>query len=151
VGMKQPVLFTRKLRPMLRPFHIYRCQLEWAVSEQGQTWSIGLSGQGEAIIKRAAEWHRMPHRRRVLQDLIPWLLQDQATREFLAQRRAAWTEQFAHVKEKRHELDMFLARFDLGNYKQTTEAEETFLELQLPAEIEDQLSIAREESELKSL
>jgi hypothetical protein len=93
----------------------------------------------------------MPHRRRILQDMVPWLLQDKATREFLSQRRAAWTEQFSDVKEDRHRLDVFLARFDPANYTQTTEQNGIFFELHLPADLEEQTRIAVQESELKSL
>jgi hypothetical protein len=153
VGLKRPGLFTRELQPLLSNFYVYRWQLHWAVSEQQEVWAIALSNLDRQLMPHAIEWHRMPHRRSLLQDLAPWLmLQDEGTATLLARCRPTWQDIRDSLSGDRKTIDVFLARFDPANYTKTPQSDgQIRVELHLPKHLETEIQRAQEGSALKML
>lgn len=151
LGLRHPELFTRELQPLLGNYYLYRIQLNWAVHEQEETWAIGLENLSQQLLRLAIEWHRMPHRRVLLQELAPWLmLQDQGTASYLAERRKAWSALLEQADEDRHSLEMFLARFDPANYVRSPQPDgRTIVEMKLPPHLEAQSRAAQDEHSIK--
>ena len=153
VGLKYPVLFTRELQPLLGNLHIYQCQLSLALSEQQEIWAIALTGQGDLAIKWAVEWNRTPHRRFVLQDIVPhMMLLDEGTRLYLSERVAEWAKGVDGNDQGSESLRFFLARFDLQNYTKTPQPDgRVLITMRWPEDLETIAREAQDRNELKLL
>jgi hypothetical protein len=153
VGLRHPELFLRELQPLLGNFHVYQCQMSWALNESQKTWAIALSGQPQPAIKWAVEWNRMPHRRSLLRDTAPILmLQDEGTRTYLSARVAEWANRTEESEKARDDLKFFLARFDLANYTETPQEDgRVMITMRWPADLEAKVKQGQDESELKML
>jgi hypothetical protein len=151
VGLRHPALFTRELRPLLGNFHLYEVQSNWALQEPQEVWTIALSGQGQAAIKWAMEWHRMPHRRFILRDTAPCLmLEHEETKTYLSGRVAEWAKRKTDNDKDRDNLKFFLARFDPQNYTQTPQPDgNVLITMSWPPELEAIATGSRENNDLK--
>jgi hypothetical protein len=153
VGLRHPKLFTTDLQPMLGNDWLYRCQLNWALNEQQETWAIGLTGLDQRLVQLAVEWHRMAHRRSALQEVAPWLmLQDEDTQRYLAARREEWSKGLDDLDGDQDALRLFLARFDPASYTKTPQPDGRILvEMKLPEELESRINSFQKESAIKLL
>jgi len=153
VGLKYPAQFVKELQPLLGNFHVYQCQMSWALNESQETWAIALNGQPRAAIKWAVEWNRMPHRRSLLRDTAPFLmLQDEGTRTYLSARVAEWAKRTEESEKARDDLKFFLARFDLANYTETPQEDgRAMITMRWPTDLEAKVKQGQDESELKML
>ncbi len=153
LGLKHPRLFTRELQPLLSNYYVYQWQLQWAVSEQQEVWAIGLSNLDRQLVSIAVAWHRLPHRRSVLQDLAQWLmLRNEETAVFLAQCRPTWLKLLDSTKDNKRTLELFLARFNSANYTKTPQSDGSVLvEMHLPAHLQAETQGRHEASTLNLL
>jgi hypothetical protein len=154
VGLRYPALFTRELQPLLGNFHIYRWQSNLAIGEGNGVWKIALAGQPEAVIKIAADWHQMPHRRSILHVTAPHLmLQDEGTLKYLSDRKAEWAKLVEGRGDKaRLDMEFFLARFDPATYTITPHGDgQVLITMRWPAHLEAIAQQSGEESILKML
>ncbi len=153
LGLKHPVLFTQELQPLLGSIHIYECQLSWALNEGHESWTIPLTGQGQVVVRMAAEWNRMPHRRFLLQDVAPWLMhQHDGTRAYLASRKPGWMKVLAARTHKPDVLELLIARLDPDSYTHTPEPDGRIrIEMRVPAHLEPKIKQAQEDGDLKML
>jgi hypothetical protein len=153
VGLRHPGLFTTDLQPLLGNYSIYRCQLNWALNEQGEMWAIGFSGLDRRLLQVAAEWNRLPHRRSALQEVAPWLmLQHEGTQEYLSACRVEWSKRLDDPDVDRDTLQLFLARFDPASYKKTPQPDGRILiEMRLPADLESRIHAFQKDSEIQLL
>jgi hypothetical protein len=151
LGLKYPRLFTDELRSLLGNYYLYRIQLNWAVHEQEETWAISIGNLDQRVAPMAIEWHRLPHRRRLLQEVAPWLmLHDQQTALYLAERRKEWSALLEQSNEDKHSSELFLARFDPANYVKTAQPDgRTLIEMTLPTHLEAQSRAIADEHSLK--
>jgi len=120
LGLKYPRLFTTICGPLSEIFTSIGCN--------GPRGGRGASGgelagwvqHGERLLQMAKEWHGMPHRRGLLQDLVPRLmLFDENTKQYLITKRAEWAHQLANQSDGLDNHEFFLARFDPDNYTVT--------------------------------
>ena len=152
VGMYNHDLFHSCLRPLLQNVHIYECQKNAADGEQSESWQIGFAGRPELERQLAVSWNRMPHRRTILQDLVPTLrLENVQTETFLkacADEWAATHESSDADEDLRFEL--FLSRFN-GNTSVLPSSHEGLVEILtvLPEAVEEQRKTAQAESEYR--
>jgi hypothetical protein len=153
LGLKHPVLFTQELQPLLGSIYVYECQLSWALNEGHETWSIPLSGQGQVVVRMAADWNRMPHRRFLLQDVAPWLMHQHAgTRKYLASRKPDWMKVLAARTDKPDVLELLIAKLSPDSYTHTPEPDgRVRIEMRVPAHLESKIKQAREDGDLKML
>ncbi len=154
VGLRYRGLFTRELQPLLGNFYVYRWQSSLAVSEGNESWKISLAGQPEAVIKIAADWHQMPHRRSILHSVAPYLmLEDEGTLKYLSERKAEWAKLVEGGGDKaRLDMEFFLARFDPATYTITPQGDgQILITMRWPAHLEAIAQQSGEESILKML
>ena len=121
LGLKYPRLFTTILRPFIGNLHVYWLQRDLAAGEEPRGGELaGWVQHGERLLQMAKEWHGMPHRRGLLQDLVPRLmLFDENTKQYLITKRAEWAHQLANQSDGLDNHEFFLARFDPDNYTVT--------------------------------
>lgn len=141
VGLKNPKLFTGILQPLLGNWILYQCQVHLAIEERGKFWQIGLmawANQGEKVLRLVRDWHGLPHRKRMLQDVaVKLMLFDPGTKKYLAERREAWARLAESAGGDRERLEFFLARFDPANFVTTDLGDGTVqIEHRLPAALE---------------
>ncbi len=142
VGMRTPSLFKSVLRPLLNTWQIFEMQLAHATQDQ-QLWRIGMSSwaqSGDKIIAQVLEWHRMPHRTRLLRDeVVRLLLFDKEFSESFTPTRERWKQQ---LKDTFHEdLELLIARLDPNNYVTTRQADgDEYLQLQWPEHLRERLA-----------
>jgi hypothetical protein len=153
LGLRHPVLFTKELQPLLGSIYVYECQLSWALNEGHETWTIPLTGQGQTVVRMAAEWNRMPHRRFLLQDVAPWLMhQHDGTRKYLASRKPEWMKVLAARSDKPDVLELLIAKLDPDSYTHTPEPDGRIrIEMRVPAHLESKIKQARDDGDLKML
>ena len=124
VGLKYWGLFAGQLQPFLGNYYVYQCQASLARSESSETWRISFSRQPEEIIKLAAEWNRMSHRRWLLWDVATGVMhQDKGTLDFLRTCKAEWAKLPDGDEKSRVQKEFFLARFDPANYTETPQGD----------------------------
>jgi hypothetical protein len=123
VGLKNPQLFTGVLQPLLGNLALYQYQLHLALQESQEVWTIGMvlwTNHGERVFGLVQEWHRLPHRKLMLQDAaVELMLFDEGTKGYLSKRRQEWAKVLDSGSEERERLEFFLARFDPDNYTMT--------------------------------
>ena len=156
VGLKNPKLLTGVLQPLLGNWILYQWQLHLALEEQGQFWRIGLmawTNQGEKVFGLVRDWHGLPHRKRMLQDVaVHLMLFDEGSKKYLSERREAWARLVETAGEDRERLEFFLARFDPASYVITDLADGTVqVEHRLPPHLEQRSREAQETNRLKML
>jgi hypothetical protein len=158
VGLKNPTLFTGVLRPLLGNWIVYQWQLHLALEERRQFWGVGLmlwADRGEKALALVREWHVMPHRQRMLQDVaVDLMLFDEGSKEYFVERRKHWRTQLESMdKGKDHErLELFLARLDPDSYLLTDMGEKGVrVESRFPAHLEERSRDARESIKLNML
>lgn len=126
LGLKHQELFKNELQPLLGSYYLHEWQYDLADMERDSPWIASLYGQPPAMVKLASEWHRQPHRYLALRDVAAALmLRDEATREYLAKRKAAWATEIQVDGQARVSLEFFLASFDPANYVPATQADES--------------------------
>jgi hypothetical protein len=151
VGLRYPDLFRGVLQPLLASPEVYQTQTEIAVHETREFWSVGLGMlvKHEKALRIAVEWHRLPHRRIMLQRLaIGWMLTEEASKEFFAAQRKKWLERLSEMKEGRgrDRFELFLAEFDPENYTAIAQPDEsTHFEYKLPIHLETRSEEARQQ------
>jgi hypothetical protein len=142
VGVKNPKLFTGVLRPLLGNAWAYEIQTHMAIQENQGFWKAGMmlwAQQGDKAIRIAYEWHGMPHRKVLLQDVaVQLFLFDEGIRRYLSGRREEWLKLLESAGDGRERFEAFLAKFDLSNYTSTRlpDAEIEF-EYKLPTHLEE--------------
>jgi hypothetical protein len=153
VGLRYPALFTKELQTLLGNFYLYQCQSSWALNENSEVWTMTLGRQPEEIIKLAADWHRMPHRRYLLRDIATTLmLQDEGTQQYLSARKAEWARLPQDSEKARLDTEFFLARFDLANYTQTPQEDgRVLITMRWPDHLEKIAQESQGENKLKML
>jgi hypothetical protein len=153
VGLKYPGLFTGPLQPLLGNYYIYQCQRGLVQSEHQGSWRISFSRQPDEIIKLAAEWNRMPHRRLLLWDVATGvMLQHKGTLEFLSVRRAEWAQLPDGDQKSRVQKQFFLARFDPANYTQTVQEDgQVLITMTWPAHLQRIVTDSENDSQMKML
>ncbi|MEQ1761045.1 MAG: hypothetical protein ABL986_22285 [Vicinamibacterales bacterium] len=154
VGMRQPQLFAGVLLPLLGNFHIFRTQLSWAQHESAEMWRSELANLGEQLAPMAVEWHRLPHRRYLLQDLAQRvMLHHDELQRYLSDRvRTTWAALLEHPGVERDSVELMLARFDSANYKKTPQPDGTVLiEWTVPAELSARLATRQQGTSIKLL
>jgi hypothetical protein len=117
--MRHPLLFAGDLLPLLGNFYIFRTQLSWAQHESAEMWRSELANFGEQLAPMAVEWHRLPHRRYLLQDVVQRvMLHHDELQRYLSDRvRTTWADLLEHPGVDRDSVELMLARFDPANYK----------------------------------
>src|SRR5208283_4062708 len=153
VGLKFPALFAGMLQPLLGSYYIYQCQMSLAESETSETWRISFGRQPQEIVKLAAEWNRMPHRRQLLWNVSTWLMHQHAgTMEFLTARRAEWAKLPDGDEKSRIRKEFFLARFDPANYTETPQDDgQVLITMAWPSHLEKIAQQSQDEMKLKML
>jgi hypothetical protein len=153
VGLRYHALFASVLQPLLGNFYVYECQMSLATNEGGETWTISLAGQPQEVIKLAADWNRMPHRRYLLRDIATALmLQHKGTLEYLSTRKTEWAKLRQGSEKSRLDMEFFLARFDPANYTETPQEDgRVMITMRWPAHLEKIAQESQEESKLKML
>jgi hypothetical protein len=158
VGLKNPKLFTNVLQPLLGDWILYQWQLRMALEEQREFWRLSLTlwtGRGEKPFALARDWHAMPHRKLMLQDVaVNLMLFDEGTKQYFAERRKHWRMQLESMAKGTDEerLEFFLAHLDPNNYVLTDMGEEGIeVQSRFPAHLEERSRDARETGKLKML
>ena len=158
VGLKNPKLFTGVLRPLLGNWILYQWQLHLLLEEQGQFRGVGLllwADRGEKAFALAHDWHAMPHRQQMLQDVaVDLMLFDEGSKEYFVERRKYWRTQLESMnKDKDSErLEFFLARLDPDSYVLTDLGEKGVqVESRFPAHMEERSRDACESNKLNML
>jgi hypothetical protein len=123
-GLKYPGLFAGQLQPLLGNYFIYQCQMSLAQSDGGDTWSISFARQPQEIVKLAAEWNRMPHRKWFLWQVATSVMhQHKGTQDYLTACQAEWAKLPDGDEKSRIQKEFFLARFDPANYTKTPQGD----------------------------
>src|SRR6185436_12782254 len=154
VGMRHPQLFAGDLLPLLGNFYIFRIQLSWAQHESAEMWRSELANRGEQLAPMAVEWHRLPHRRYVLQDLVQrvMLYHDELQRYLSERVRTTWAALLEHPGADRDSVELMLARFEPANYTKTPQPDGTVvIEWTVPAELSARLATRHEGTSIKLL
>jgi hypothetical protein len=153
VGLKYQGVFAGQLQPLLGNYYIYQCQMGLAQSEEGESWRISFSRQLQEIIKLAADWNRMPHRRWFLRDVATGIMhQHKGTLEFLTARKAEWAKLSQGSEKARLYMEFFLARFDPANYTETPLGDgRVLITMRWPAHLEEIAQRSQDEGKLKML
>lgn len=156
VGLKSPRLFTGILRPFLGNWILYHLQQHLALEEQGEFWRVGLmlwTDQGEKVFGLVRDWHAMPHRKQMLQEVaIELMLFDEGTKEYLVERREAWATLGESMGKDRERFEFFLARFDPANYVVTNLGDGAVqIEPRFPAYLEQRSRDVQATNKLKML
>ena len=153
VGLRHHALFTKELQGLLGHMALYDCQMNWAANEPLTGDLLGWNKQNDAIAKMVTEWHNLPHRRLLLQDVAPLLmLRDPGTLEYLTERRTSWAKGLENVTKDRDRLEFFIARFDPQNYIETKGPNgEVFVRLQWPAHLQEKVREFQQSSEINQL
>jgi hypothetical protein len=124
VGLKYPGLFAGQLHPLLGNYYVYQCQMSLAQSDGGNTWSISFARQPQEIVRLAAEWNEMPHRRWFLRDVATSVMhQHKGTQDYLTTCRAEWEKLPEGDEKSQVQKEFFLARFDRANYTKTPQGD----------------------------
>jgi hypothetical protein len=153
VGLKYPALFVGQLQPLLGNYYVYQCQMSLAQNELGETWRIPLSRQPQEVIKLAAEWNQMPHRRQLLWDVATAImLQHKGTLDFLTARKAEWAKLPEEDEKSRVRKEFFLARFDPANYTETPHGGgHVLMTMHWPSHLEKRAKDSENEGKLRTL
>jgi len=153
VGLRYQALFAMDLQPLLGNFYVYETQMSLANNESSESWTISYAGQPQEVVKIAAEWNRMPHRRYMLRDLVPALmLRNKGTMEYLTARKAEWAKLRQGSDKSRLNMEFFLARFDPANYTETPHGDgQVLITMAWPAHLEKIAQQSQEEMKLKML
>lgn len=151
LGLKYPLLFTKELQPLLGNIFVYQVQLSLALGESDTVSLIAYSNQPEPIIRLAANWNKMPHRRYGLRYLVPQLmLRDSGTRAFISSRVPVWeTFLSEHPSDT---LELLIRHLDPASYKEIPQPDGTVqFEFQAPDDLESRLQPARAQTDYRSL
>src|SRR5208282_5640342 len=153
VGLRYQALFAMDLQPLLGNFYLYQTQMSLANNESGESWTISYAGQPQEVVKIAAEWNRMPHRRYMLRDLVPALmLRHKGTMEYLTARKPEWAKLGQGSEKSRLDMEFFLARFDPANYTKTPQGDgQVMITMAWPAHLQKIADESQDESKLKML
>ena len=149
VGMRHPQLFAGVLLPLLGNFYLFRMQLSWAQHESAELWQSELANFGEQLAPMAVEWHRLPHRRYVLQDLVQRvMLHHDDLQRYLSERvRTTWAAVLEHPGVDRDSVELMLARFEPANYKKTAQPDgSVVIEWTVPADLSARLATRQQGS-----
>ncbi len=153
VGLRYPAFFARDLQPLIGNFYVYECQTSWALNESSEVWTISFARQPDAVVKIAASWHRMPHRRYLLRDIVPPLmLSHEGTLKYITERKAEWAKLRQGNAKSRLDMEFFLARFDPANYTETPQDYgQVMITMQWPPHLDEIAKRSQGENELKML
>jgi hypothetical protein len=161
VGLRHPSLFCVLLQPLLGIPFLYQVQLSAAGQEADPDWQTSLmqpwAHKGKAVYERALEWNQMLHRRRVLHDVVQWLMfQDGGTMEYMTQCRLRWKEKWARElgdpEIDTTRLEFLLARFDSANYTKTELPDGTTqIEQKVPKELQRKSEASMERVSLEGV
>jgi hypothetical protein len=161
VGLRQPSLFRDVLQPLLGDPFLYELQLSAACQEADASWQTSMmmpwADKGKAPYEKALEWNQMPHRRRVLHDVVQGLMfHDAGTMEYMTQCRLRWKEKWAQElddpKLDTTRLEFLLARFDSANYTKIELPDGTTqIEQKTPEELQKKSEASMERVNLESV
>jgi energy-coupling factor transporter ATP-binding protein EcfA2 len=136
VASKEPKLFLKSLKPFLGVLEFHRWEFLHRHDFDVRAWNLDSAwwGEGEESIKRAREWHSLPHRE---QGLDLWarilFLNEPEFRAFFDEVRSSWIAKLKTVQElseptnfleelkTRYEitkefLEKLITEYDIGNY-----------------------------------
>ena len=102
----------------------------------------------------AVEWHRLPHRRYVLQDLVQRvMLHHDDLQRYLSERvRTTWAAVLEHPGVDRDSVELMLARFEPANYKKTAQPDgSVVIEWTVPADLSARLATRQQGTSIKLL
>jgi len=161
VGLRHPSLFCDLLQPLLGILSLYEVQLLAAGQEAQPDWQTSMmqpwADKGKAAYERALEWNQMPHRRRILHDVVQWLMfQDAGTMEYMTRCRLRWKEKWARELDDPNidttRLEFLLARFDSANYTKTELPDGTTqIEQTVPQELQKKSEASMERVNLERI
>ena len=114
---------------------------------------MAWTDQGERVFGLVRDWHGLPHRSTMLQDVaINLMLSDSGTKEYLAECRKTWASLVETAGRDRERLEFFLARFDPANYVATDLGDGTVqVEHRLPPHLDRRSREVRETIQLNML
>lgn len=152
VGLYHPPSFHGCLRPLLGNFYIYECQRHAVLNESYEAWTAAFAGRPQQEIQLAIQWNRMPHRRRLLIDLVPRLLVENAeTRAYLMECAGEWEKDIhPNSEDERENLELFFARFKPETYVVTPRPDNLKeIRASLPDEVEQKRQASQAEAEFR--
>ncbi len=149
IGKKHPALFKRQLKPFLAVPEFYSWEMQHQLDGEGHHM-VGWDRRKytETQIKRAHEWHTMPHRKLELNtDALSLFLHDENIRAFIENAREQWQTRFQNSTPDDplyDRLAKLIREFDVNNWQQEEHPEfETLWRFQPPEEFLEQLEKER--------
>lgn len=117
VGKKHPTLLESPLIPLLGIRQLYDWDLHLVRGHDNWTMSMTLwVSSGEMIFNLVRDWHGLPHRKQLFQQLaVQLLFEKENVRNYFRDIRMVWQTQINELN--RDAIECLSARFNIDNYR----------------------------------